>query len=292
MPTYAELQAETWWGREIVTPELAGLGAELCRRTSRPADAAGTKGNNLHLRGSHRSQEWILNSRYCTSRTYTVQSGLTGEQARHVAGFDFTPGSAAAMLVQCQRLMAALRAGVLEEVREFYGNVDGDLIVDGWNNLLDRAASSDSSHLWHWHLGLDRRCLRDAALMRRIVSIALALLADGEDDDMQVITIAKDAAGQLYACDGMRSRPVGPAAIVDMRTLAAEGRFTLLNADNPRGGWYPGAFGALDTAPAAPTVTLSDAQVAALVGQVAGEALASVEAALRRVLGSTRLSVD
>ncbi|MEO3742485.1 hypothetical protein [Plantactinospora sp. B5E13] len=67
MPTYAQLQAETWWGRELTTPELAWLGAELCRRTGRPRGAFGTKGDNNHLRGAHRSQEWILKSRYATS---------------------------------------------------------------------------------------------------------------------------------------------------------------------------------------------------------------------------------
>lgn len=179
MPTLAQLQAEPWWGREIVTPELDWLGHTICARTSRPRVAAGTKGDQYHLRGAHRSQEWILNSRYCTSRTYTVQSGLTGEQARHIAGFDFTPGSATAMIAQSRRLYAAMRSGALEPVREFYGNVDGDRVVDGWNNVANRAATSDSSHLWHWHLTIDRRRLRDRALMERILAIAL-----GEDDDM------------------------------------------------------------------------------------------------------------
>ena len=36
MPSYAQLEAEIWWGREIVTAELAWLGSELCRRTGRP----------------------------------------------------------------------------------------------------------------------------------------------------------------------------------------------------------------------------------------------------------------
>ncbi|GAA2636972.1 hypothetical protein GCM10010399_82630 [Dactylosporangium fulvum] len=182
MPTYAQLQAESWWGREIVTPELRWLGDELCRRTGRPRDAAGNKGNNVHLRGAHRSQEWNLNSRYSTSRTYTTQSGLTAAQARHIAGFDFTPGSPEDMIAQSRRLMAAVKAGVLEEVRELYCNVDGDKVVDGWDNVRNRAATSDSSHLWHWHLTIDRRHCADRALMERIVAIALGDV----EDDMQL----------------------------------------------------------------------------------------------------------
>jgi hypothetical protein len=173
MPTLAQLQAEPYWGREIVTDELRWLGAELCRRTGRPADAFGTKGNAAHLRGAHRSQEWLLKSAYCTNRTYTVQAGLTGDQLRYVAGVDFTPDDVEAMIAQSRRLMAAVKSGELEAVRELYCNVDGDQVVDGWDNVRDRAASSDSSHLWHWHLTIDRRRLRDRALMARIVDIAL-----------------------------------------------------------------------------------------------------------------------
>jgi hypothetical protein len=173
MPTYSQLQAEPWWGREIVTPELRRLGDELCRRTGRPRDAFGDKGNNVHLRGAHRSQEWILRSAYCTSRTYTVQSGLTAEQARHIAGVDFTPGGADAMITQSRRLMAAMKAGLLDGVLAIYCNVDGDQVVDGWDNVRDRAATSDSSHLWHWHLTLDRRRCADRQLMERIAAIAL-----------------------------------------------------------------------------------------------------------------------
>jgi len=198
MATIAQLTAEPWWNREIVTDELSWLGDELCRRTGRPADAAGDKGNTVHLRGSHRSQEWIKNSAYCTDRSYTVQSGLTAEQLRHVAGFDFTPGSAEAMIAQCKRLMAALKSGQLEEVREFYGNVDGDQVVDGWNNLADRAATSDSSHLWHWHISFDRRQVHNRALMERIVHIALGDPISTLEDDMAVgvfYTIVKGGPG-------------------------------------------------------------------------------------------------
>ena len=190
MVTVAQLHSEPWWDREVVTPELDWLGDEMCARTGRPRTAAGTKGDRHHLAGAHRSQEWLLRSRFATSRTYTVQGGLTAAQLRHVAGFDFTPGDVEAMLAQSGRLMAAVRAGRLEPVRELYANVDGDRVVDGWDNVRDRAATSDSSHLWHWHLTLDRRRLADRALMERIVAIALG----DEEDEMawQEILTAPD----------------------------------------------------------------------------------------------------
>lgn len=41
-------------------------------------------------------------------------------------------------------------------LREFYGNVDGNQIVDGWDYHYVGPASSDSSHLWHIHLSFLR----------------------------------------------------------------------------------------------------------------------------------------
>lgn len=204
MPTLLQLRMEPWWEREVVTPELDWLGDEICIRTNRPRGAAGTKGDFAHLSGGHRSQEWIKNSRWCTSRTYTVQSGLTAEQARHVAAFDFTPGSPEQMIAQCKRLMLALRRGDLDEVLEFYGNVDGDQWVDGWDNLADRAVTSDSSHLWHWHITIDRRHLRNQALMERIIAIAL-----GTGEETMSQDDALKGVHSLWRQASDRSTPTG-----------------------------------------------------------------------------------
>jgi hypothetical protein len=173
MATYAQLEAESWWGREIVPEALAALGVRLRQAYGRPAASIGIKGDNAHLRGAHRSQEWILNSAYCTNRSYTVQTGLSGTQARYLAGLDFTPGSTARMIELCSRLDRAVRAGRLEQVREWYGNLDGDGRVDGYDNIRNRAATSDSSHLWHLHLTVDRRRVADPAAMQKVGDVLL-----------------------------------------------------------------------------------------------------------------------
>ena len=173
MPSLLQLQAEPWWNAERVTPEVTWLGDQLCARTGRPRSAFGTKGDELHMKGAHRSQRWILNSVFCTNRTYTVQSGLTEAQKDEIAGIDFTPGSGSEMITQSRRIYNAMRAGLLNEVREFYGNIDGDQVVDGWDNIDDEKITSDASHLWHWHLTLDRKQLHNMDLMRRILSIVL-----------------------------------------------------------------------------------------------------------------------
>jgi hypothetical protein len=195
MPTYAELQAETWWGREIIPDPLRGLGARLCTAYGRPITAYGTKGDNLHLSGSHRSQEWIVNSRYCRNRTYTVQSGLTATQARHIAGFDFNPGSTARMIEICTRLDKAVRAGRLEQVLAWYGNDDGDNIVDGYNNVVNQVSTSDASHLWHLHLTLDRKLADNPTAISAVGDVLL----NQEDGDMPTADEIADAVAKRMA---------------------------------------------------------------------------------------------
>jgi hypothetical protein len=191
MPTLAELRSEPWWDREIVTPELDYLGDELCRRTGRPRVAFGSKGNTAHLKGAHRSQEWILKSRFATSRTSTVQSGLSADQVRHIAGADFTPGewgtaaNRALMAQQTKRLRDAMVRGQLSGVTQVIGTLDGRNVTG--TRADGSTFSSDSSHLDHWHLTCDRRKLRDRGLMDKIIGTAL-----GEDPDLDT-----KQAGQL-----------------------------------------------------------------------------------------------
>lgn len=167
MPLLAQLEAEPWWDREIVTDELAALGTTMRQAWGLPADAIGTKGNEVHLRGGHRSQEWIRNSRWCTDRAYTVQAGLTADQVRHVAAFDLTPGewgtpdNRQKMIAITGRIVAARKAGRLPEITEVFGTLDGTTVYGG----------ADSSHLDHLHLTFDRRQLHNAGLMTRVADI-------------------------------------------------------------------------------------------------------------------------
>src|ERR1044071_1914133 len=178
MATLAQLEAEPWWGREIVTDQLRSLGVVLCSRTGRPGDAFGSKGNTSHLNGGHRSQEWIKNSDYCTNHNYTVQTGLTADQLRHIAACDFTPGSwgttanRSLVAAQTRRLWDAAKRGELPGVTQIQGTLDGRNPT-GLNVTSGSTTVPDSSHLDHWHLTFDRRRMLDAALMARIADTAL-----------------------------------------------------------------------------------------------------------------------
>lgn len=205
MATYAQLQAEPWWGREIQPAPLVQLGNRLCAAHNRPRNAFGIKGDNAHLCGSHRSQEWIENSRFCTDRSYTVRSGLTAAQKRLICGFDYNPGSEALMIQLCRRLDEAVRAGRLEQVTEWYGNDDGDNRVDGYDNVRNRIATSDSSHLWHVHISFDRRRVNDEAAVRAVGDVLLGQLP--EEVDMPL-----DASDKKWLAEKLDALPNATAA--------------------------------------------------------------------------------
>lgn len=182
VPTYAQLQAERWYNEELVTPEYAALHVRLRKALGVPAANVGSKGDNKHLNGGHRSQAWIENSRYCTNRTYATEPGLTAEEKRWLSASDITPNTREQMLRISQNIDKVTRAGQLEEVVEWFGNTNDDTRVDGWDNIRNAVATSDSSHLWHLHMRLKRKVLRDASVMDRVFNAVI----NGEgDDDMK-----------------------------------------------------------------------------------------------------------
>lgn len=200
MPTKQQLEAESWWNREIVHSELRRLGDRMCATFNRPRSAAGDKGNEVHLRGAHRSQEWIKNSQYCTNRSYTVQSGLSSTQARWVAGFDFTPGNwgtaANRQLVAqiTKRLIDAAKAGRLNGVIEIGGTLNGSSAT-GWHVTQSRVLNFDSSHLDHVHLTLDRTNVDSRTVMDNVFDV----MTGGDMSWQEPLTAGADAGGGTFA---------------------------------------------------------------------------------------------
>jgi len=204
--SYDELESEPEWGREIVTSQLTNLGIALRGHFHVGADNWGTKGNNRHLAGSHRSQEWIRGSAYCTNRTYTVQSGLNSTQLRYIGAFDLQPteswGSSAnraAMITITRRMIDAMQAGRLNGVRQVFGTLNGSTVT-GWDNVTNRVITADSSHLDHLHAGLDRARMADDDLMTDIFSTLTGEEMALSPEDIRAVA------------DAVWSRDVDPAA--------------------------------------------------------------------------------
>ncbi len=98
-----------------------------------------------------------------------------------------------------------------------------------------------------------------------------------EEDEVQEYTIAQAADGRLFVCNGMTSRPVTAAELNDFVWLGKnEGRWRIRwdakGEGVPRGGWHPGAFGAV-IQPA--SAALTDEQVAAQADRIVAALLAA-----------------
>ena len=154
------ITADPLWIAEKVPESIVAAGAAVRAAWGLPAAAVGAKGDTAHRSGYHRSRAWVLGSSFSANGTgdYSVRYApdKTGGDDDWVCALDITPGSVERMIAASKRLDTALRAEMLPTVREFYGNINGDKIVDGWDNLLDRAVTSDSSHLWHIHISFYR----------------------------------------------------------------------------------------------------------------------------------------
>lgn len=97
-----------------------------------------------------------------------------------------------------QRLLAAGLAGRDADprtvyMREFYGNIDTDSEVEGWDYARHGAASSDSSHLWHIHISIHRGYVTDPEMVRAVLSILSGETVDQwrgstEEDDNEMAT--------------------------------------------------------------------------------------------------------
>lgn len=157
MPSYDQLDNEAAWRDEFAPPALATLAAGL--RAHWPGAGVWIRGDNAHMRGYHRSRRWVKNSIYCTDRTYSVSrtaGDRSGGNENWACALDLGGIPQSELHAACRRLDEAVRAGLLEKITEWYGNFGGDDRVDGYDNIANRLASADSSHLTHLHLSFDR----------------------------------------------------------------------------------------------------------------------------------------
>jgi hypothetical protein len=158
--TLLQLQSEPWWNEESIPPTLNKLAVDLRAALHVPVNDVGMRGDTNHLRGYHRSAAWVHNSDFCTSRSYSV-SETTGNRSpgdvNWVCAIDIGGLSQDDLMAMCQRVDAAIRSGRFEKITEWYGNINGDQRVDGYDNIRNILATSDSSHLVHLHLSFDRK---------------------------------------------------------------------------------------------------------------------------------------
>lgn len=172
------MTSERYWLAEYQPPSLVALCDRLAEALGVSRNAVGSKGDVNHLYGYHRSAAWVRHSAFSIDRSYSVTETAGNRNPgdeNWLCAIDVTL-PLEQLLQVCQRLDAAVRSGRLEKVVEWYGNLNGDQRVDGYDNIRNLVASSDSSHLWHLHMSFDRgRAGEDHSDLFQI-------LIEGDDD--------------------------------------------------------------------------------------------------------------
>lgn len=179
---------------EYIPESLLELGGRLCAFYKVPAGNVGMRGDLDHTGGYHRSRQFLLRSPYARDRRYSVSDapGNLGGNGNAVSAIDISLPHVQ-LVATCQRLEAAVRAGRLEKVAEWYGSTGDDQRVDGYDNIRNAAATSDSSHLWHLHIGIIRKHAADDH------SDIYAVLTGEEDTEMDAKALVA-----LLQDDGVR----------------------------------------------------------------------------------------
>jgi hypothetical protein len=172
------MQSDATFNAETIPPNLRKLMDGIRQAFGLSADAVGAKGDLEHRRGYHRSRQFILESPFSANRTYSVtEPGNRDGDQDWICAVDVTLDHDRLVIV-CRRLDHAVRAGRLEKVAEWYGNLGNDNRVDGFDNIVNALSSADPSHLWHVHMSFIRgRANEDHADV-------LAVLTGMDSDDM------------------------------------------------------------------------------------------------------------
>jgi hypothetical protein len=237
--TYLQLAAEPEWQDEKEAPAHAALAERLRREYGHTRSQTGSKGDNNHLRGGHRSRNWILGSRYCTDRVYTVTDARdrAGDgdwlRATDVGIQDATLRAASSRLDQ------AVRAGRLPCVAEWFGTIDGQTVV-GWYE--GHPSTADDSHLYHLHFRLWTGSCNDAGQLQLLGDTILGKDEDValSDADAQALIWRVEAifnnrpattggplkgeVNQLHiALGAAASSPVTPEQLAELATAAGAG---------------------------------------------------------------------
>lgn len=169
MATYLQLESEQVWHDQIVPPFMTGfLIVPLRDFYGLDANSCGAPGDNNHLYGRHRSANWDLQSRYCTDRAYgtTDARDHLGDQNWYRAVDIGIQGQT--LHDACHRIDTAVRSGLLPEVAEWFGTFDGVNVV-GWYE--GHPSSSDTSHLYHMHVGFWNEYADNFQVMQRVFGI-------------------------------------------------------------------------------------------------------------------------
>lgn len=237
MATYSQLMAEPVWGAQFVPPVMnAGLVGPLRVFYGLSFGAVGSAGDNNHLNGRHRSYNWDALSRYCTDRSYgTSDARDQGGNRNWYRAVDV--GITGQRLFDASRRMDTLaRSGACPGLAEWFGTFNG-VTVSGW--FQGAPATSDSSHLYHLHVGVWNQYANDAATMQQLYAAITGTGPQGGDEDMATLFLVS-APGDpgVWISNGIQRRGISSQA-------EAEGWLNLgaIRFENVDLSWYGSPVG-------------------------------------------------
>ena len=237
MPTYAELETEAVYRAEYEPAALAAFNNRLRVHFGHDRTQTTSRGDNRHLTGRHRSRAWVATSRFCTNRSYGTRDGRDTRGPANALRATDVGLQGQALRDASARMDAAVRAGLLPEIAEWFGTVDGRTVI-GW--FEGHASSSDSSHLYHLHLGYWTEQTENAAFFDRLFAVITGTGTVKEIIDMGMQVLAKDlATGKIWLCDGMSRRIVANSetdrAVTDLKYLAQQGAISVFTGESAGG---------------------------------------------------------
>ena len=211
MPTYVQLASEPEWGAQHTPPAMqVELLGPLRVFYGLGPSAVGAAGDNNHLSGRHRSYAWDRNSRYCVDRGYGTSDARDQSGDRNWYRAVDVGITGQALFDASRRMDALVRSGRAPGVAEWFGTLDGRTVA-GW--FQGSPSTSDSSHLFHLHVGFWNEAANDAALMQLVyATITGTAAADEGDNDM--ILIVQEGSGATYTFDGTFRQYQGDPAVV------------------------------------------------------------------------------
>jgi hypothetical protein len=259
----------------------------------------GFKGDDRHDGGYHRSLRWCTLTRgagvdYSDRLARDVSQRATVRRDA-IRAIDISAPDHI-LLPMCQRVDKAMRAGLLDDVREWYGNRDGDSRVDGYDNFYNAVVSSDSSHLWHLHLSL----YTDTVDQPHTRLIAVLLGTPGWDrpaKETDVIESSKHGQALMYrvaalvnGADTVQGGPTKGEPVWLNRALKSVAN-AIGQVDEAVAAQLRAEFTELDAAVAAARAEIGQVDEE-VVDQLAGAGTAAEQAeVLRRALGDRALEV-
>ena len=125
--------------------------------------------------GYHNSRDHLPNTDYSVAQFSIDRQGPADEgSAIDITFPDAQAGNYATIKKYSNRLYAVRNEDEqyrTKYIREFFGQIDSDSGVEGWDFTKNRAASADSSHLWHIHLSVHRGYIESTLAAKAILSI-------------------------------------------------------------------------------------------------------------------------